>query len=136
MYVGRLQHAGNLANGASIYVDYAHTPNALVTVLRAVRQHTPGRLHVVFGCGGDRDTGKRKPMGEAAAKNADQVILTDDNPRGEDPAAIRKLALSGCPGAVEIGDRRQAIETAISNLCAGDLLVVAGKGHEQGSGRW
>ncbi|MBT3558199.1 MAG: UDP-N-acetylmuramoyl-L-alanyl-D-glutamate--2,6-diaminopimelate ligase [Rhodospirillales bacterium] len=129
---GRLEHAGTLPNGASIYVDYAHTPDALVTVLRAVRQHTAGQLHVVFGCGGDRDSGKRKPMGEAAAMNADQVILTDDNPRSEDPAVIRKQAMSGCPGALEIGDRYQAIETAIGNLSTDDLLVVAGKGHEQG----
>jgi UDP-N-acetylmuramoyl-L-alanyl-D-glutamate--2,6-diaminopimelate ligase len=129
---GRLEHAGNLSNGASIYVDYAHTPDALVTVLRAIRPHVSNRLHVVFGCGGDRDPGKRIPMGEAAANNADEVILTDDNPRGEDPAAIREQAMVGCPGALNIGDRRRAIETALNNLSADDLLIVAGKGHEQG----
>lgn len=129
---GRLEHAGNLTNGASVYVDYAHTPDALITVLRAIRPHTSACLHVVFGCGGDRDPGKRKPMGEAAADNADQVILSDDNPRGEDPAVIRKQAMAGCPEAIEIGDRYQAIETAIHSLSARDILVVAGKGHEQG----
>lgn len=129
---GRLEHAGDLDVGASVYIDYAHTPDALVKVLRAVRQHTSGRLHVVFGCGGDRDPGKRAPMGEAAFSYADKVILTDDNPRSEDPAAIRQQALVGCPSALEIGDRRQAIEMAIDGLSTGDLLVVTGKGHEQG----
>ncbi len=129
---GRMELAGGLENGASVYVDYAHTPDALVNVLSAVRQHTAGRLHIVFGCGGDRDPGKRKPMGEAAACYADRVILTDDNPRGENPASIRARARAGCPAALEIGDRRQAIEAAIDGLSGGDLLVVAGKGHEQG----
>lgn len=129
---GRLEHAGTLPNGAAVYVDYAHTPDALVTVLRAIRSHVDGQLHVVFGCGGDRDSGKRPEMGRAAANNADRVIVTDDNPRSEDPALIREQAMVGCPKALNIGDRAEAIRTAIANLKTGDLLVVAGKGHEQG----
>jgi len=129
---GRLELAGVTGTGASVYVDYAHTPDALVNVLQSVRPHTCNRLHVVFGCGGDRDPGKRRLMGEAAMDNADAVIITDDNPRGEDPSVIRGQALEGCPGALNIGDRRQAIEVAIDRLTTGDLLVVAGKGHEQG----
>jgi UDP-N-acetylmuramoyl-L-alanyl-D-glutamate--2,6-diaminopimelate ligase len=128
---GRLQNVGRLANGAEVYVDYAHTPDALLTVLSALRPHVRGRLHVVFGCGGDRDRGKRPEMGAAAA-TAERVIVTDDNPRGEDAAEIRRQALVGCPHGEDIGDRRTAIAAAIAGLEAGDVLVVAGKGHETG----
>jgi UDP-N-acetylmuramoyl-L-alanyl-D-glutamate--2,6-diaminopimelate ligase len=121
-----------LPNGAAAYVDYAHTPDALERLLSALRPHTAGKLHIVFGAGGDRDRGKRSLMGEVAARLADQVIVTDDNPRGEDPQAIRAAVLSGCPAALEIGDRASAIEAALNNLGSGDVLVVAGKGHEQG----
>jgi UDP-N-acetylmuramoyl-L-alanyl-D-glutamate--2,6-diaminopimelate ligase len=129
---GRMERAVRLPNGATAYVDYAHTPDALERLLTALRPHTAGRLHVVFGAGGDRDRGKRPLMGQAAVRLADCVIVTDDNPRGEDPAAIRAAVLAGCAGAREIGDRAKAIETALNDLAAGDVLVVAGKGHEQG----
>ncbi len=129
---GRLQCVARSAAGAPIYVDFAHTPDALSHVLRALRAHTRSRLWVVFGCGGDRDPGKRSPMGEAAARLADRVIVTDDNPRGEDPRAIRATILSACGGALEIADRRAAIRTAIDALADGDVLVIAGKGHETG----
>jgi UDP-N-acetylmuramoyl-L-alanyl-D-glutamate--2,6-diaminopimelate ligase len=129
---GRVQLAGTSENGAAVYVDYAHTPDALECVLKALRPHTETRLHVVFGCGGDRDAGKRPEMGHAAAICADRVIVTDDNPRSEDPALIRRQTLEGCPGATEIGDRAKAIGDAIDGLRAGDILVVAGKGHETG----
>ncbi len=129
---GRLELAGTLPNGASVFVDYAHTPDALETVLKAMRPHAQGRLHVVFGCGGDRDKGKRSEMGRAAANNADQIIVTDDNPRTEAAASIRDQAMAGCPSAQNIADRHDAIHAAVGNLAAGDLLVVAGKGHEQG----
>jgi len=129
---GRLERAAVLANGAAVYVDYAHTPDALANLLAALRPHTSGRLSVVFGAGGDRDPGKRAAMGRAAARGADRVIVTDDNPRSEDPAAIRRAVLAGCPGAPEIGDREQAIAAALSDLGPGDVLAVAGKGHEEG----
>ncbi len=129
---GRLELAGTLPNGAAVYVDYAHTPDALETVLRAIRPHVSGQLRVVFGCGGDRDAGKRPEMGKAAATHADTVIVTDDNPRSEAPETIREQAMAGCPDAQNIGDRADAIQAAIQGLAAGDLLVVAGKGHEQG----
>lgn len=129
---GRLEQAGTLPNGAGVYVDYAHTPDALATVLRAIRPHVQGRLHVVFGCGGDRDAGKRPEMGRAAAENADKVIVTDDNPRSEAADAIRAQAMAGCPDALNIGGRANAIGAAIDDLSHGDLLIVAGKGHEQG----
>jgi UDP-N-acetylmuramoyl-L-alanyl-D-glutamate--2,6-diaminopimelate ligase len=129
---GRLEHAATAAGGARIYVDYAHTPDALETVLAAIRPHVSGKLHVVFGCGGDRDKGKRPLMGSAAAKFADSVIVTDDNPRSEDAAMIRRQILAGCPEAREIGDRAEAIRTAIAALQSADLLVIAGKGHETG----
>ena len=115
-----------------IYVDYAHTPDALETVLKALRPHVTGKLRLVFGCGGDRDKGKRPLMGLAAAKFADAVIVTDDNPRNEDPAAIRRAILEACPGAKEIGDRSEAIRAGIGSLGSGDVLVIAGKGHESG----
>lgn len=128
---GRLQKVGSV-NGAMVYVDYAHTPDALENVLRALRPHTTNNLHVMFGCGGDRDAGKRPQMGALAAKLADQVIVTDDNPRSEDAASIRQEILTACPGAKEIGDRHDAILTAVKDLRNGDILVLAGKGHEQG----
>ncbi|MEQ9226711.1 MAG: UDP-N-acetylmuramoyl-L-alanyl-D-glutamate--2,6-diaminopimelate ligase [Parvibaculum sp.] len=129
---GRMEEAAHLARGASVYIDYAHTPDALDNVLQAIRPHTAGKLSVVFGCGGDRDAGKRPLMGEIAAKLADAVYVTDDNPRSEEAAAIRAEIIKGCPGATEIGDRAQAIETAMRALGKGDVLVVAGKGHETG----
>ena len=115
-----------------MFVDYAHTPDALAQALDALRPHTAGRLSVLFGCGGDRDPGKRAEMGRIAAAQADRVIVTDDNPRSEEPAAIRRAILAACPGAAEIGDRRAAIRTAIARLDGGDVLLVAGKGHESG----
>jgi UDP-N-acetylmuramoyl-L-alanyl-D-glutamate--2,6-diaminopimelate ligase len=129
---GRLELAARLPNGAAVYVDYAHTPDALERLLLALRPHTAGRLHVVFGAGGDRDRGKRPLMGAAAARLADVAIVTDDNPRGEDPAAIRAAVLAACSGAREIGDRERAIAEALHGLGPGDVLAVAGKGHEQG----
>ncbi len=129
---GRLQHIGAAPEGGEAYVDYAHTPDGLKTVLAALRPHARGRLVVVFGCGGDRDRGKRRQMGAIAARMADVVIVTDDNPRSEDPAEIRQAILADAPGAREIGDRRRAIEEAVAGLRQGDVLVVAGKGHEQG----
>jgi UDP-N-acetylmuramoyl-L-alanyl-D-glutamate--2,6-diaminopimelate ligase len=129
---GRMQSVATTPTGAPVFVDYAHTPDALQTVLTALRPHAIGRLAVVFGCGGDRDRTKRPLMGRIAANLADLVYVTDDNPRGEEPAAIRAAILATCPGAVEIGDRGEAIRTAIAGLHAGDVLVIAGKGHEQG----
>jgi len=128
---GRLQKVGDI-NGATVYVDYAHTPDALQNVLEALRPHTSHVLHVLFGCGGDRDAGKRPQMGAIAAKFADHVIVTDDNPRSEDPARIRQEILAACPDASEIGDRRKAIREAVQGLQPDDILVLAGKGHEQG----
>ena len=129
---GRLQWIGRTADGGEAYVDYAHTPDGLETVLKAVRPHARGRVIVVFGAGGDRDTSKRPRMGEAASRLADLAIVTDDNPRSEDPAAIRAMVMQGCPDAVEVGDRRAAIRAGVEQLRSGDILVVAGKGHEQG----
>jgi UDP-N-acetylmuramoyl-L-alanyl-D-glutamate--2,6-diaminopimelate ligase len=129
---GRLQRIGAGARGGEAYVDYAHTPDGLETVLKALRPHTAGRLMVVFGAGGDRDRAKRPLMGAAAAALADMVVVTDDNPRGEDPASIRAAILAAAPGALEIGDRAEAIRAAVAGLREGDVLVVAGKGHEQG----
>lgn len=128
---GRLQHIGQV-NGADVYVDYAHTPDALLNVLDALRPHAENKLHVLFGCGGDRDPGKRPEMGRIAHEKADRVIVTDDNPRTEDAGEIRRQILAAAPGALEIGDRHAAIRDAISGLHAGDVLVLAGKGHEQG----
>jgi UDP-N-acetylmuramyl tripeptide synthase len=118
--------------GAPIYVDYAHTPDSLEKVLEALRPHTANRLHVVFGCGGDRDKGKRPLMGAAAVTLADDVIVTDDNPRTEDAAAIRAQIMTAARGAREIGDRAQAIRAAVADLKTGDVLIIAGKGHETG----
>jgi UDP-N-acetylmuramoyl-L-alanyl-D-glutamate--2,6-diaminopimelate ligase len=129
---GRLEHVATLPNGGSIYVDYAHKPDALVAILDALRPHATGRLVVAFGCGGDRDSGKRPLMGAIAARLADLVIVTDDNPRSEDPALIRAAILAEAPEAVEIGDRAEAIRFGIRGLGPGDVFVIAGKGHEQG----
>ena len=128
---GRVERAAVLDNGAAIYVDYAHTPDALETVLSALRPHARGRLLVVFGCGGDRDAGKRPLMGAVAQRLADGVVVTDDNPRSEDPAAIRRQVRAGCPDAREIGARAEAIDWAVGQLGPGDVLVLAGKGHER-----
>jgi UDP-N-acetylmuramoyl-L-alanyl-D-glutamate--2,6-diaminopimelate ligase len=128
---GRLDLAG-VNNGAPIFIDYAHKPDALAKALEALRPAASGKLVVVFGAGGDRDRGKRPLMGEVAAAKADRVIVTDDNPRSEAPAAIRAAILAAAPGANEIGDRRAAIRTAIAELRAGDVLLIAGKGHETG----
>jgi UDP-N-acetylmuramoyl-L-alanyl-D-glutamate--2,6-diaminopimelate ligase len=129
---GRLQRVGANPGGGEAYVDYAHTPDGLSTVLAALRPHAKGRLVVVFGAGGDRDRGKRPLMGAIAAEMADVAFVTDDNPRSEDPAAIRAQILAGGAGLREIGDRREAIRVAAALLEPGDILVVAGKGHEQG----
>jgi UDP-N-acetylmuramoyl-L-alanyl-D-glutamate--2,6-diaminopimelate ligase len=129
---GRLERAALNRAGAPAYVDYAHTPDALEAALAALRPHCAGRLIVVFGAGGDRDTGKRAEMGRVAARDADVVIVTDDNPRGEDPAAIRAQVLEGAPGATEIGERRAAIAEALRMAGREDVVLIAGKGHEQG----
>ena len=128
---GRLELVG-ASRGAPIFVDYAHKPDALAKALEALRPYTPGRLVVVFGAGGDRDRGKRPLMGAVAAAKADRVIVTDDNPRSEDAAAIRAAIIAAAPSAIEIGDRHEAIRSAIAGLGAGDLLLIAGKGHETG----
>ncbi|QHL89594.1 UDP-N-acetylmuramoyl-L-alanyl-D-glutamate--2,6-diaminopimelate ligase [Sphingomonas changnyeongensis] len=129
---GRLERAAITRAGAPVYVDYAHTPDALVAAIAALRPHTAQRLILVFGAGGDRDQGKRPEMGRVAAAGADHVIVTDDNPRSEDPAAIRRAVLDGAVGAEEIGDRRAAIAAAIAMAAPEDVVLVAGKGHEQG----
>ena len=129
---GRIELVGRKSNGAMIFVDYAHKPDAVESVLSALRPMTAGRLLVVFGAGGDRDPGKRPLMGEVASRLADIVIVTDDNPRSEDPATIRKAIKAAAPGAIEIGDRASAIRESIAMLGRGDVLCVAGKGHETG----
>ncbi len=128
---GRLQLAATTHSGAAIYVDYAHTPAALANILRTLRPHTQNKLHVVFGCGGNRDIGKRPEMGKIACELADRVIVTDDNPRDESPATIRDAILSACPSAVEIAGRSKAIYAGVHALDVGDVLVIAGKGHEK-----
>jgi len=128
---GRLELAGT-RNGAPIFIDYAHKPDALAKALTALRPYASGKLVVVFGAGGDRDAGKRPIMGRIAGENADRVIVTDDNPRSEQPAAIRAAILVASPGATEIGDRAQAIRAGIAMLEKGDVLLIAGKGHESG----
>jgi UDP-N-acetylmuramoyl-L-alanyl-D-glutamate--2,6-diaminopimelate ligase len=128
---GRLERVGEV-NGAPIFVDYAHKPDALAKALQALRPYAPGKLIVVFGAGGDRDAGKRPLMGAIAAENADEVIITDDNPRSENPAAIRAAILTAAEGAREIGDRAEAIGKAVAGLKKGDVLLIAGKGHETG----
>ncbi len=129
---GRMQHVATRANGAPVFVDYAHTPDALARALRALRPHVMGRLLVVFGAGGDRDRDKRPLMGAAAADHADVVYVTDDNPRSEDPAAIRVEIMQACPEGNEVGDRAEAILRAVDALGPGDALLIAGKGHETG----
>ncbi len=129
---GRMQHAATRTNGAAVFVDYAHTPDAIATALKALRPHVMGRLIAVIGAGGDRDRGKRPLMGQAAAEHADVVFVTDDNPRSEVPAAIRAEVLRACPDANEVGDRAEAILRAVDALGPGDALLVMGKGHEQG----
>ncbi|WP_336981415.1 UDP-N-acetylmuramoyl-L-alanyl-D-glutamate--2,6-diaminopimelate ligase [Altererythrobacter fulvus] len=129
---GRLERAAITAAGAPVYVDYAHTPDALEAAIAALRPHVEGQLITVFGAGGDRDTGKRAEMGKVAARASDVVIVTDDNPRSEDPAAIRAMVLSGAPDAREIGDRRAAIAAAVAEAGPKDIVLIAGKGHEQG----
>lgn len=129
---GRLECVGALPNGATVYVDYAHTPDALARVLTTLRPHAAGRLVCVFGCGGNRDAGKRPMMGEIAARLADVVYVTDDNPRHEEAAGIRAAILAACPKGIEIGNRHEAIADAVAALQAGDILVLAGKGHEAG----
>lgn len=128
---GRLEFAGE-KNGAPIFIDYAHTPDALENALLALRPYVKGKLAVVFGAGGDRDTGKRSLMGAAATKHADLIYVTDDNPRSEDPAEIRRAILTQARSAIEIGDRTEAVRAAVRNLEKGDVLLVAGKGHESG----
>ncbi|MHA6720873.1 UDP-N-acetylmuramoyl-L-alanyl-D-glutamate--2,6-diaminopimelate ligase [Sphingomonas sp. RS6] len=129
---GRLERAVITATGAPVYVDYAHTPDALDAAIDALKPHAAGRLILVFGAGGDRDAGKREPMGRAAAAGADVVIVTDDNPRSEDPDEIRRAILKGAPDAAEIGDRREAIAAALRMAGPQDIVLIAGKGHEQG----
>ena len=129
---GRMQLAATRRNGAAVYVDYAHTPDAIETALRALRPHVMGRIIIVFGAGGDRDRTKRLLMGAAAQANADVLYVTDDNPRTEDPAAIRAAILAACPEAHEVGDRAEAILRAVDALQPGDALLIAGKGHESG----
>ncbi len=132
---GRMQHVAGInfdAGSAGIYVDYAHTPDAVETALLGVRPHAKGQVIAIIGAGGDRDKAKRSLMGKAAALYADAVIVTDDNPRTEDPAMIRQQILKGCPEAAEIGDRGQAIAAGVAQLSAGDVLLIAGKGHETG----
>jgi UDP-N-acetylmuramoyl-L-alanyl-D-glutamate--2,6-diaminopimelate ligase len=129
---GRLERAVISRAGAPVYIDYAHTPDAVEAAIAALRPHVEGRLITVLGAGGDRDEGKRPEMGKVAARLSDVVIVTDDNPRTEDPALIRQAMLAGAPGAMEIGDRRDAIAEAIRIAKSGDIVLVAGKGHEQG----
>jgi UDP-N-acetylmuramoyl-L-alanyl-D-glutamate--2,6-diaminopimelate ligase len=129
---GRLELVATAAQGASVFVDYAHTPDALQKALESLRPYVTGKLVVVFGCGGDRDKGKRPIMGKVAGELADMVYVTDDNPRTEDAATIRSEIIKACPGAIEIGDRAQAIRVAADGLKPGDVLLIAGKGHEPG----
>lgn len=129
---GRLERAAISKTGAPVYVDYAHTPDAIEAAIAALKPHAAGRLILVFGAGGDRDPGKRAPMGQAAVAGADLVIVTDDNPRGEDAASIRRDVMKGSPQATEIGDRRAAIMAAVAAAGPEDIVLIAGKGHEQG----
>ncbi|MGI3170767.1 UDP-N-acetylmuramoyl-L-alanyl-D-glutamate--2,6-diaminopimelate ligase [Pseudooceanicola sp. C21-150M6] len=129
---GRMELAARRTNGAAVFVDYAHTPDAIATALKALRPHVMGRLITVIGAGGDRDRTKRPLMGEAAAEHADVVFVTDDNPRSEDPASIRHAVMMGCPDATEVADRAEAILRAVDALGPGDALLIAGKGHETG----
>ena len=128
---GRLEQVAQIAGGATVFIDYAHTPMALANILKTLRPHTKNRLHIVFGCGGDRDTGKRPQMGKIADELADVAIVTDDNPRSENPAAIRAAIMAATTRAKEVADRKEAIYGAIRALEPGDILVIAGKGHEK-----
>ena len=129
---GRLELVRKFDNQAAVYVDYAHTPDALENVLKAMRPHCDNHLKVLFGCGGDRDKGKRPIMGQIADKLADKIYVTDDNPRSEEPEQIRSEIMAACPRGINIADRRKAIKQAVAELEAGDILIVAGKGHETG----
>jgi UDP-N-acetylmuramoyl-L-alanyl-D-glutamate--2,6-diaminopimelate ligase len=129
---GRLERAVISRSGVPVYIDYAHTPDALEAAIAALRPHVEGKLITLFGAGGDRDQGKRPEMGAVAIRMSDIVIVTDDNPRSEDPAAIRSAIMAGAPGATEVGGRREAIAEAIRIARAGDIVLVAGKGHETG----
>jgi len=129
---GRMQLAATRDNGATVFVDYAHTPDAIATALQAMRPHVMGRLVAIVGAGGDRDRAKRPLMGQAAAAHADLVFVTDDNPRSEDPATIRAAVMEGAPEATEVGDRAEAILRGIDAIGTGDALLIAGKGHETG----
>ena len=129
---GRMQLAARRENGAAVFVDYAHTPDAVATALSAMRPHVLGKLVAIVGAGGDRDAGKRPLMGQAATQNADVVFVTDDNPRSEDPALIRAAVMDGCPDATEVADRAEAILRAVDALEPGDALLITGKGHETG----
>lgn len=129
---GRLERAVIAKSGAPVYVDYAHTPDAVEAAIAALKPHAAGRLIIVLGAGGDRDEGKREPMGRAAAGHADLVYVTDDNPRSEDPSTIRAALMKGAPAAIEIGDRRAAIAAAIGEAGPADIVLLVGKGHEQG----
>lgn len=128
---GRLEQVAKLSCGATVFIDYAHTPMALANILNTLRPHTQNKLHVVFGCGGDRDPGKRPEMGKIASELADEVIITDDNPRSESAAKIRAAIKAASPSAKEVADRKEAIYVALQGLRAGDVLVIAGKGHEK-----
>ena len=129
---GRMEYVGKRKNGGSVYVDFAHTPEALYCALKALRSHTFGKLIVLFGAGGERDVGKRSLMGKVAYENSDKVYITDDNPRNENPRIIRSQIIKSCPGAIEISDRSEAILQAVEVLSEGDILLIAGKGHERG----
>ncbi len=129
---GRMELAATRTNGAAVFVDYAHTPDAIATAVKALRPHVLGRLIAIVGAGGDRDTSKRALMGEAAQANADVVIVTDDNPRSEDPDVIRAAVMSGAPDAYNVGDRAEAILRGVDMLAPGDALIICGKGHESG----
>lgn len=129
---GRMEHAATRKNGGSVFVDYAHTPDAVATALQAMRPHVMGKLIAIVGAGGDRDAGKRPLMGAAAAEHADVVFVTDDNPRSEDPAAIRAAVMAGAPEATQVADRAEAILRGVDALGPGDALLIAGKGHETG----
>ena len=129
---GRLERAVITKTGAPVYVDYAHTADAIEAAITALRPHAKGRIILVFGAGGDRDAGKRPEMGKVAAQLAETIIVTDDNPRTEDAAAIRAEIMQGCPQAANIGGRREAIAEAISQATGDDIVIIAGKGHEQG----
>ena len=129
---GRMQLAATRKNGAAVFVDFSHTPDSIATALRAMRPHVMGRLIAIIGAGGDRDVTKRPLMGRATTENADLVIVTDDNPRSEDPAVIRGAVMLGAAGATEVGDRAEAILRGVDALGPGDALLIAGKGHETG----